>query len=92
MSSASHSFDRNYWLSHCDGFRVEAEGGRLGFVDHVESRWDGALVLAVRAGLLGRRLLLVAADDVDFIVPRAKRLWLHSPTRLLGTRSGEEAA
>jgi len=42
-------------------------------------------VLAVRAGLLGRRIVLVPARDVDFIVPRAQRLWLDSPTRIIGT-------
>ena len=87
MSSATAAppqFDRDYWLSHCEGFRVDADGGRLGFVDSVERR-DGAVVLAVRAGRLGRRLLLVDAGEVDFIVPRAERVWLHSPPQLLAT-------
>ena len=35
-------------------------------------------MLAIRAGMLGRRLLLVPAGDVDFIVPRAERIWLKS--------------
>ena len=80
------SFDRPYWLLHCEGFRVDTANGRLGFVEEIRSG-DGPddPVLAVRAGLLGRRIVLVPARDVDFIVPRAQRLWLDSPTRIIGT-------
>jgi hypothetical protein len=80
------SFDRAYWLSHCEGFRVDTVNGHLGFVEEIRSgdNPDGA-VLAVRAGLLGRRIVLVPARDVEFIVPRAQRLWLHSPARIIGT-------
>lgn len=81
------TFDRDYWLSHCEGFRVETANGRLGIVEEVRSRGEHEVVLAVRAGLLGRRLLLVSGRDVDFIVPRAQRLWLHSPPRIVGTES-----
>ena len=28
-------FDREYWLSHCEGFRVSRSGRRLGFVEQV---------------------------------------------------------
>ena len=79
-------FDRDYWLSHCEGFRVDTAGGRLGFVAEIRAG-DGPddAVLAVRAGVLGRRIVLVSARDVDFSVPRAQRLWLGSPTRIIGT-------
>ena len=83
---AGPPFDRDYWLLHCEGFRVEAEGGRLGFVEEVRHTGRGP-VLAVRAGILGRRLLLVSADEVAFVVPRAERLWLRSPATLAGTEA-----
>jgi hypothetical protein len=73
----SGAFDRAYWLAHCEGYRVEAAGGRLGFVEETRSR-GGTTLLAVRAGRLGRRILLVPADEVAFVVPRAKRLWLRT--------------
>ena len=80
------SFDRDYWLSHCEGFRVDTADGRLGFVEELRRGADGeGGVLAVRAGLLGRRNVLVPAAEVDFIVPRAERIWLHSPVTILGT-------
>ena len=83
---APTSFDREYWLSHCVGFRVDTADGRLGFVEEIRAD-VGRLgdVLAVRAGLLGRRLVLVPATEVDFIVPRAERIWLHSPLTVLGS-------
>lgn len=84
------SFDRAYWLLHCEGFRVDTANGRLGFVEEIRSG-DGleGAVLAVRAGHLGRRIILVPARDVEFIVPRARRLWLHSPARIIGTEPAD---
>lgn len=83
------SFDRAYWLAHCEGFRVETADGRLGIVTEIRAG-DGPddAVLAVRAGVLGRRIVLVPVREVEFIVPRAQRIWLHSPTRIVGTEPG----
>lgn len=88
-SARPTSFDREYWLGHCEGFRVEYEGGALGFVDEVRSPPDFTekRMLAVRAGMLGRRLLLVPAEEVAFIVPRAERIWLKSSPRILGSEA-----
>ena len=81
--------DRDYWLGHCDGFRVDSGGGRVGFVEEVRGDGDPDVptILAVRAGMLGRRLLLFTADDVDFIVPRARRVWLRSSAGISGTET-----
>ena len=82
------SFDRDYWLSHCEGFRVDTADGRLGFVEEVRAGVGrNGDVLAVRAGLLGRRIVLVPATGVDFIVPRAERIWLRSPVEILGSEA-----
>ena len=82
-------FDRDYWLSHCEGYRVDSGDGRLGFVEDVRrpptSSADG--ILAVRAGRLGRRLLLVSTAEVAFVVPRAKRIWLRSPVAITGSEA-----
>ena len=85
-SEVDSTFDRAYWLAHCDGYRVDRGAGRLGFVERVLD--DG--VLAVRAGRLGRRLLLVPAGAVDVIVPRAEHIWLRSTT-ILGSEAPEAA-
>jgi hypothetical protein len=67
-----------YWLAHSEGFRVDAPGGRVGFVEAVVEREPGrAHAFVVRAGILGRRLLVVAADEVEEIAPRRKRLRLR---------------
>jgi hypothetical protein len=79
-------FDREYWLAHCEGFRVEGDAGRLGFVEEIRSDDGRNPVLVIRAGLLGRRLLFVPAAEVAFIVPRAQRIWLRSPVDVIETR------
>ena len=87
-------FDRDYWLAHCTGFRVDAVEGRLGFVEDVQEpfRGGGEPTLVVRAGRLGRRLLVVPGSEVAFIVPRAQRLWLRSPTTLTDSFAAATAA
>jgi hypothetical protein len=81
------AFDREYWFGHCEGYRVDTSDGRLGFVEEVRDRADsgGGAKLVVRAGRLGRRLLVVPVDEVAFIIPRAERIWLRSPVRVVAT-------
>jgi hypothetical protein len=78
--------ERDYWIGHCEGFRVEGSAGRIGFVEEVRAgTGPGQTVLAVRAGMLGRRVLLISVDEVFSIVPRAQRLWLRNPVSLAGS-------
>jgi hypothetical protein len=90
LSGTVDSFDREYWLAHCQGFRVDSPGGRLGFVDEVRAgrEDDGGALLVVRAGLLGRRLLVIPTRDAAFIVPQVKRIWLRSTFTLVSTEPG----
>jgi hypothetical protein len=80
-------FDRDYWIRRSEGYRVDGVEGRLGTVDSIQDGADGEPVLAVRAGLLGRRLMLVHGREVAFIVPRAGRIWLFAPTEILGSEA-----
>lgn len=75
LETKQQGFDRDYWLSHCEGFQVRSGRRRLGFVQEV---LDGGRTLAVRGGLLGRRVVLVPVEGVFAIVPRATRIWLSS--------------
>lgn len=78
---ADEPFDRDYWLTHCEGYRVDTGAGRLGFVETVilgENPPDDTC-LAVRAGSLGRTVVLVPLSSVAFIVPQAERIWLRTP-------------
>ena len=86
QADLEQSFDRNYWLAHCEGYRVDGDGGRIGFVEEVRPgpNHPQDTILAVRAGRLGRRVLLVATADVAFIVPRAEQVWLTA-TRIVGS-------
>lgn len=62
--------DRDYWLTRCDGFLVEAPDGRaVGVVEGVRfgSRIDRPEQLEVAVGRVRRRLLLVSVDDVEYV-------------------------
>jgi hypothetical protein len=82
-------FDRGYWLSHCEGYRVDGSEGRIGFVEEVRTNPGNSdlPLLAVRAGRLGRRVLIVPSEAVQFIVPRARRIWLRSPVEIVSSEA-----
>jgi hypothetical protein len=65
---------REYWLAHCQGFRLRTGRRRTGVVEAVG--YDGSLfqpeVLAVRVGLR-RKVRLIPAEAVEEVVP-AERL------------------
>jgi hypothetical protein len=68
---------RSYWLSNCEGFRVDSPHGRFGLVEAVmfrSPREPDALI--VRSGILARRLVLVPIDDVAEVLPRRQRILL----------------
>jgi len=69
-----------YWLSHCQGFRVDSPDGRVGFVEDVcyGVDPDRPEALAVRVGILGRKVVLVAVDEVVEIIPRKERIILRA--------------
>ena len=79
------AFDRNYWVAHCEGYRVDGFEGRIGFVDEVrQNPADPATpLLAIRAGVLGRRILVVPANEVHLIVPAAQQVWLRTPVSVV---------
>ena len=48
-----------YWLSTCEGFRVESNDGRVGIVEEIRFSPNGQPeALAVRTGLFRTRLVL----------------------------------
>lgn len=71
---------RYYWLCRSEGFRVDSPEGRFGLVEAVmfRRRPDEPDALVVRAGVLGRRLVLVPIDDVADVVPRRERVVLST--------------
>ena len=73
------SWDQDYWLCRCEGFRVDAPNGRLGLVEAVRfgARLDRPDELLVRCGFLGNRTLVVPVSDVEEVVPRQQRLVLR---------------
>jgi hypothetical protein len=71
---------RYYWLCRSEGFRVDSPEGRFGLVEAVmfRRRPDEPDALVVRAGVLGRRLVLVPIADVADVVPRRERVVLST--------------
>jgi hypothetical protein len=83
--------DTDHWLGHCHGFRVDSPVGKIGFVEEVRfgARIDRPDELVIRAGLLGRRVLIVPVDNVAEIVPRNQRIVLAAAPRLVGSEPRE---
>jgi hypothetical protein len=80
------SFRLDYWLRRCEGFRVDGPGGRIG---HVRAIRFGATAepeaLEIRAGMLGRRTLIVPVSEVEEVIPEQRRLILRGSPRLVGS-------
>jgi hypothetical protein len=81
------SIDREYWLAHCEGYRVDSPGGRIGLVEEVRRAAGGerAESLAVLAGMLGLRRLVIPVREVEAIVPHAERVLLKTGATILGS-------
>jgi hypothetical protein len=80
-SYARSVFDADHWLSQSQGFTVESpSAGRVGIVESLRfrSRHDRPDELVVRVGRLGRRSVVIPADDVETVLPRKKRLILRA--------------
>jgi hypothetical protein len=71
--------ERSYALCRCEGFRVDSPTGKVGLVEGLryQSRIDQPDALEVRAGWLGRKLLLIPVEDVDQIFVEEGRLVLR---------------
>jgi hypothetical protein len=77
---------RFYWLCRCEGFRVDSPDGRVGLVEAVmfRVRPDEPDALIVRAGMLGRKLVIVPIEDVENVLPRRQRVLLSRTLDLEG--------
>lgn len=70
--------DADYWLRNCQGFRVEADGRRLGVVDDVLfGQHSEPATLLVRTGLFRLGLRAISVEEVEAIDPRALRITLR---------------
>jgi hypothetical protein len=70
------------WLGRCEGFRVESERGRIGYVEEVlfSSEWGPPEFLRVRGGRLGQLRLVITIDEVQAIFPREELIVVRRPT------------
>jgi hypothetical protein len=72
----SPPLDQDYWLGHCEGFRVDGPEGCMGVVEHVvyRSRADRPDVVAVTSGVWRARTAEVLIADVTEVWPAQERL------------------
>ena len=77
---------RVHWLARSEGFRVDTPAGRLGSVELVmlRARPDEPDALVVRVGVLGRRLVVVPAEEVADVLPGRRRIVLRRVPDLSG--------
>jgi hypothetical protein len=75
----SPPLDQDYWLGHCEGFRVDGPDGRLGIVEHVvyRSRADRPDVVAVTSGVWRARTAEVPVADVTEVWSAQERLFVR---------------
>lgn len=71
--------DAGYWLRNCHGFRVEAQGRKVGVVDDVLfGRQSEPATLLVRTGLFRLGLRAISVDEIETIDPRSLRITLRT--------------
>ena len=84
--ATSPPVDEEYWLGHCEGFRVDGPEGHIGVVDHLvyRSRADRPDIVAVTAGIWRARTAEVAVADVVEVRPAQARLVVRPGVRPFG--------
>jgi hypothetical protein len=75
-----------YWLRNCVGFHVEGFGSGSGTVEEIGLGPDGVDVLAVRRGIVLRRIALVPVQRVESVDPWDETIVLVSRRRRLRDR------
>jgi hypothetical protein len=85
-TGTSPPVDEEYWLGHCEGFRVVGPEGQIGVVDHLvyRSRADRPDIVAVTSGLWRARTAEVAVADVVEVWPAQARLVVRPGVRPFG--------
>jgi len=78
------SGDRDYWLGHCQGFRVFGPEGWMGTVSHVVygSRVERPDTICVRSGLFRRHDEPIPASQVVTIRPEDGSVLVAAPSGL----------
>jgi len=83
VERAPSTWSSDYWLRHCEGFRVVGPEGRLGLVEVVLDDEEGnPEELGVVGGLFGTRAAFVRVADVAAIDARAERIRLRPGARM----------
>ena len=71
------------WGPVCDGFRVALPSGERGVVQEIR-RGGAAVELIVATGLFARRRLSVGEDEIEAILPAARRIVVSGSNAAVG--------
>ncbi len=73
----------NHLIAHCEGFRVESNEGKLGYVEEVVWAPDGSepLALRVRSASGERGLVTMVLEGVLELHPNSELIVVRAPTR-----------
>jgi hypothetical protein len=73
------TYGHSYWLRRCEGFLVETATRRIGRVAGIRygEQSNEPALLEVRAGLFGRKTLLIRVEDVSEIAPDRSRIFMR---------------
>jgi hypothetical protein len=73
-------WDSQYWLRHCEGYRVFAGDEPIGYVEEVELGPDDVpQALVIRVGEVFTHLLTVGVDTVESLDPAGERVTIGTP-------------
>lgn len=74
------AFRTDYWLSHCEGFRVDSPRGFVGFVEEVlvDDSHGYPRALVVVSGRSAARRSVVPVGNVAVVQPTRERVSLDS--------------
>ena len=76
---ATSCWKSDYWIRHCEGYRVFAGDEPIGYVEEVErGADDDPETLVVRVGEVFTHLQTVGVDAVESLDPAGERVFLGS--------------
>jgi hypothetical protein len=79
------------WGPVSRGFLVSLPNGERGFVEHIRSS-VGGVELVVATGLFVRRFVTVRANEIEAILPAARRIFVQGSADAVALGTGEPEA
>jgi hypothetical protein len=92
FEQAETASNLDLWLMPCRGFRVESPEGHIGTLEDVFYAGDRPRLLAVRSGVIARRLDLYPVEEITEVRFEQRRVLLRRFPRPLERRAASREA